>query len=205
VAAASGPIALARQLRAKGDKAKALAELEKARAQNPKDRQLAREAGFIALELGRVEPAVAAFEAAHDPAKPDWHTLTGLGTAYASLGRQKPAQQAFSKALELRPNHAPTLNNLALSYALEGNLAKAEQTLRTIKGRDEAAPVTVQENLALVLALGGKFDDAERMAVGVLPKDKAKSNIAYLRSLTRPAELAPSAGERGRNAIRSGQ
>jgi Flp pilus assembly protein TadD len=188
VAAASGPIALARQLRAKGDKAKALAELEKARAQNPKDRQLAREAGFIALELGRVEPAVAAFEAAHDPAKPDWHTLTGLGTAYASLGRQKPAQQAFSKALELRPNHAPTLNNLALSYALEGNLAKAEQTLRTIKGRDEAAPVTVQENLALVLALGGKFDDAERMAVGVLPKDKAKSNIAYLRSLTRPAE-----------------
>lgn len=50
----------------------------------------------------------------------------------------------------------------------------------------------IEENLALalalalvlVLALAGKYDAAEKIAKGVLPKDKAEANMVYLRTLT---------------------
>lgn len=178
---------LARSLRKKGDKAKALAEIERGRREKPADRELAREAGLVALELGQIDRAKSSLEAALDKQAPDWHTLSALGTLHASSGNQKEAQAFFRKALELRPDHQPTLNNLAMSYALQGDLAKAEKTLRGAMARGSATP-QVQENLALVLALAGKYEDAEKVALAVMPKEKAVANLAYLRSLKESKE-----------------
>ncbi len=178
---ASAALATARALKAGGDKAKALAELEKARQRLPQDRDLARETGLLALELGQLDTARTALAAAHDPVRPDWRTLSALGTVHASAGHQPEAQVHFAKALALKPDHQPTLNNLALSQALAGDLRKAEATLRTAaKGSDARQ---VKENLALVLALAGKFDEAEKAAAGVWSKAQVASNLAYLRSL----------------------
>ena len=180
---AGGTLALARALRDKGDRAKALLELERARAEKPKDRDLAREAGIVALELGQLDKARKALEAALDPVKPDWHTVSALGTAHATGGNQREAQAHFKQALAIKPDHQPTLNNLALSYALDGNLAEAEKTLKSAAATGQST-AQIQENLALVLALSGKFADAEKIAAGVMPKDKAKANMVYVRSLT---------------------
>jgi Flp pilus assembly protein TadD len=177
-------LALARSLRDKGDRAKALIELERGRAEAPGNRELAREAGLIALELGQTDKARKSLEAAIDPARPDWQTLSALGTALAAAGKQPEAQANFKRALVLKPDHRPTLNNLALSYALDGKLADAEKTLRAAGVGDAESPRQMKENLALVMALAGKYDDAERLATKVLPKDKAKANIVYVRSLT---------------------
>lgn len=182
-AEAEGTLALARSLRAKGDKAKALAELERGRKEKPGDRELAREAGILALELGQLDRAKKSLMAALDPAKPDFHVLSALGTVHASSGNQQDAQANFKQALKLRPDHQPTLNNLALSYVLDGELAKAESTLKSAS-KTGASAQQVKENLALVLALAGKYDDAEKVATGVMPKAKAVANLAYLRSLT---------------------
>lgn len=173
---------LVRALRAKGDKTRALAEAERARVEKPGDRELARETGLIALELGQIDKARKALEAALDPASPDWRTLSALGTTLASAGNQREAQSHFLRALELKPDHQATLNNLALSYALDGNLAKAEKTL---KSADRAeAPAKVKENLAIVLALAGRYDDAVQVAKGVMAKEAAEANIAYLKTIT---------------------
>jgi Flp pilus assembly protein TadD len=178
---AAAAIATARSLKAKGDKPKALAELEKARQRLPKDRDLARETGFLALELGQLDKARVALEVSHDPAKPDWRTLSALGTVHASAGNQTEAQAHFAKALALKPDHQPTLNNLAMSQALAGDLRKAEATLRS--AAKSADVRQVRENLALVLALAGKYDEAEKAAASVWSKAQVASNLAYLRSL----------------------
>jgi Flp pilus assembly protein TadD len=177
-------LALARSLRDKGDRAKALVELERGRAEAPGNRQLAREAGLIALELGQTDKARKHLEAAIDPGRPDGPTLSALGTALAAAGKQTEAQAHFKRALALQPNHRPTLNNLALSYALDGKLADAEKTLRAAGVGEADTPRQMKENLALVMALAGKYDDAERLATKVLPKAQAKSNIVYVRSMT---------------------
>ncbi|MGE0701341.1 MAG: tetratricopeptide repeat protein [Hyphomicrobiaceae bacterium] len=176
-------LSLARSLRDKGDKPRALVELERAQARSPKDRAIALEAGILALELGHLDKARRSLEAANDPAKPDWHTLAALGTVAATDGNQREAQTYFKRVLELKPNHQPTLNNLALSYALDGKLAEAESTLKRLTAGGQP-PRQVQENLALVLALSGKHAEAEKIATGVLAKDKAKANIAYVRAMT---------------------
>ncbi|MEZ5817472.1 MAG: tetratricopeptide repeat protein [Hyphomicrobiaceae bacterium] len=181
----AGRLAAARALRKKGDRAKALAELDRARTEAPENREIAREAGLIALELGQLDKSRKALEASLDPAKPDLQTLSALGTALAAAGKQREAQGYFKKALALKPDHRPTLNNLALSYALDGKLADAEKTLRKAGVGDADSPKQMKENLALVMALAGKFDDAERVATKVLPKQQAQANIAYVRSLTK--------------------
>ncbi len=184
VTAAPQPaLVLARAFRDKGDKAKALAELERGRQEQPKDRELAHEAGILALELGQIDKAKKSLTIALDQAAPDCHTLAALGTAHASSGNQRDAQTHFKQALAIKPDHQPTLNNLALSYALDGDLARAESALKAAaKGGQPSQQV--KENLAVVLALAGKFDDAEKVAAGVMPKAKAAANMAYLRSLT---------------------
>ncbi len=180
----AGRLALARSLRDKGDRAKALIELERGRAEAPGNRELAGEAGLVALELGQADKARKLLEAAIDPARPDWRSVSALGTALAAAGKQTQAQAQLKRALELNPNHRPTLNNLALSYALDGKLADAEKTLRAAGSGEPESPRQMKENLALVIALSGKYAEAERLATKVLPKDKAKANVVYVRSLT---------------------
>jgi len=177
-------LAAARGFRDKGDRPRALVELERGLAEHPGDRDLAREAGLVALELGHTDKARTSLELAIDPKQPDWQSISALGTALAASGKQSQAQTQFKKALALKPGHRPTLNNLALSYALDGKLAEAEKTLKAAGVSEAASPRQMKENMALVMALAGKYDDAEKLAAAVLPKAKAQANMVYVRSLT---------------------
>ena len=88
-------------------------------------------------------------------------------------------------------------NNLALSYALDGKADKAEQLLRTAvaSGYDDKR---VRQNLALVLGVQGKFDEARKIASSDLPEADAKANMAYLKNMlsapTNVASLGPDDG-----------
>ncbi len=46
----------------------------------------------------------------------------------------------------------------------------------------------VRQNLALSLALQGKFDEAEKIAAGDLPPDEARANVATLRDMIKQQE-----------------
>ena len=74
------------------------------------------------------------------------------------------------------------MSNLALSYAFDGDAAQAERLLREAMARPTAA-ATVRQNLALVIALQGRFDEAEAMARVDVSPQTAEANMAYVRAM----------------------
>ena len=67
-------------------------------------------------------------------------------------------------------------------YALSKDLKRAEETLRRASGRG-GADKRVRQNLALVVGLQGRFQEAETIARAELPPDEAAANVAYLRQM----------------------
>ena len=178
-------VAYARALREAGSAAKALAVLDRTAALEPADKRLLLERGLLALELGEPAKAEALLRKAQDKTAPDWRLHSGLGTALASRGKQPEAQAEFAKALTLAPDQPSVLNNLALSYALDGKVAQAEQLLRKAhQAKGSADARKVEQNLALVLGLRGRYEEARVAAADSLTSAKAQRNVAYLRELT---------------------
>jgi Flp pilus assembly protein TadD len=175
--AGTGVIEQARALRAKGEKAKALALLDAAARQAPNDKVLAKERGLLALELGHIATAEPLLKNAVDPAAPDWRVHSALGSAMAASGRPKEAQKQFSKALELAPDHPSVLNNLALAYALDGKHEEAERLLRQVAARSDAAP-KAKQNLALLRDLKGKGEPGRLAAANEPPAAREKSSLS---------------------------
>ena len=66
-----------------------------------------------------------------------------------------------------RPNEPSVLSNLGLSYALSKNLPQAEAALRRAAAQ-RSPPPEVRQNLALVIGLQGRFEEAEAIARGGL-------------------------------------
>lgn len=199
---ADAALVYAKALRKSGAKGEALTVIEAAAKAKPGDRQLALERGLITLELGEPAKAEKLLRSAHDPKAPDWRLHSALGAALAIRGKQQDAQAQFAKALALAPNHPSILNNLAISYALDGKAGEAEKLLRTAaaaKANPDSAKM--QQNLALVLGLGGKYSKSRTVGNTALPVDKATANAAYLQRLAEAraaAKSIPTADDQGR-------
>jgi Flp pilus assembly protein TadD len=115
----------------------------------------------------------------------DWRPVSLLAVALEQSDRDSDALVAHQKALALAPNNPATLTNLGMYFATHGDPARAEPLLR----QAAAAPgATAQErqNLALVLGLEGKLDEAERLERQDLPPDAVQNNLAYLRADNAP-------------------
>lgn len=194
----------ARSVRTSGDKAKALALLDKAPGADT-DKAIITERGLLSLELGKIDQAETLLRKADDPKAPNWPVKSALGAALSAKGKQKEAQAELSKALELAPDHPAILNNLALSYALEGKHEEAEGILRRVATVADSGPKT-QQNLALILGLNGKVEEARKVSESILPADAAKGNASYLEQLKKgsvkvsradaPADVPPQATAR---------
>jgi len=174
-------LAEARALRDGNQKAKALAVLEAASQSDPTNKVLLRERGLIAADLGRLDEAKDYLRGAIDEANPDWRTHSALGSALAAEGNHGDAQREFARALELSPDNPSVLNNLALSYALDGKHEMAEGMLR--QAAERSGNVKTKQNLALLLGLKGRTDEARQVAATVLPRETAVANAGYLSDL----------------------
>jgi Flp pilus assembly protein TadD len=173
----------ARNLKALGEKRQALAVLQQASMANPNHRGISGEFGRLALEFDQVSLAQKLLDQAEDPASPDWRIISARGTVLAKEGRYREAIPLYERALALAPEQASVLNNLALAHAMDGEVDKAEPLLRkaiVAGGQDEAR---INQNLALVLSLQGKYDEAKLAAALSLPADKAAANVDFLRSI----------------------
>lgn len=177
-----------RAQRGAGDKAKALATLDKAPGSDTEP-ALLEERGLLALEMGQVDRAEELLRKADDPKAPDWRVSSALGAALSAKGKQQEAQIQFSKALALAPDHPSILNNLALSYALDGKHGEAEKLLRRVAERKESEP-QAQQNLALILGLQGNIEEARKVSEATLPADKAQLNVSYLERLQNPDKVS---------------
>lgn len=183
-------IAYAQALRRSEQNAQAVAVLEQAMIKNPNHKALAGEYGRALAEAGRLQQALDVLSRAHTPDQPDWRVLNAQGAINDQLGNYKAARRFYQTALKIVPDEPSVLSNLGLSYILSKELKLAETTLRKAAASPRAEK-RVRQNLALALALQGKFEEAEKIAAGDLPPEEASANIAALRDLIKEQQARP--------------
>jgi Flp pilus assembly protein TadD len=126
--------------------------------------------GFYAVDVAQRAEALA---------PRDWRPVSLMAIALEQSDRESDALAAHRKALALAPDNPATLTNLGMYLAVHGDAAGAEPLLRKAAAAPGAS-AQERQNLALVLGLQGKFDEAERLAHQDLPPDVVQNNLAYL-------------------------
>jgi Flp pilus assembly protein TadD len=172
----------AQALHSTGQRAQAVAVLERLSMQNPHDKTVLGEYGRALAEAGDYDQALDVLGRAHSPDQPDWHVLSAQGAVLDQLGRHAEAQRYYQTALKIVPDEPSVLSNLGLSYALSKDLTNAESTLRRAAAHPPVDP-RVRQNLALVIGLQGRFAEAEQIASADLPPTETAANVAYLRKM----------------------
>jgi Flp pilus assembly protein TadD len=172
----------ANALRGLGQHAQAVAVLQGLAARNANDREVLGAYGKSLAEAGRLREAADVLANAHTPERPNWSILSAQGSVADQLGDHDQAQNYYKAALQVRPDEATIMSNLGLSYALSRRLPLAEATLRGAADRP-GADMRVRQNLALVLALEGKFAEAEDLSRRDLAPIDAAGNVASIRKM----------------------
>ena len=175
-------IKYAQALRAVGQRAQAAAVLEQAAVHNPDNRAVLGAYGRALADNGNFQQALDVLNRAHTQDQPDWRILSVQGAVLDQMNRHADAQRYYASALRLMPDEPSVLSNLGLSYALAKDLKRAEETLRRASAKG-SADKRVRQNLALVVGLQGRFQEAETIARADLPPTEAAANVAYLRQM----------------------
>jgi Flp pilus assembly protein TadD len=175
-------IQYAEALRAIGQRSQAAAVLEQASIHSPRNRALLGAYGRALADAGNFGQALEVLSRAHTPDQPDWRILSVQGAVLDQMGRHEQAERYYASALKLVPDEPSVLSNLGLSYALSKDLARAESTLRRAVAKN-GNDSRIRQNLALVVGLQGRFEEAESIARADLPADEAAANVSYLRQM----------------------
>jgi Flp pilus assembly protein TadD len=175
-------IRYAQALRAMGQRAQAVAVLEQSSLNNPKDPAVLGAYGRALADAGRLPQALDVLSRAHTPDQPDWRILSAQGAVLDQMGRHQEARQHYISALRIMPDEPSVMSNLGLSYALSRNLTEAENTLRRANAQNSREP-RVRQNLALVVGLQGRFQEAQQIASADLSPEEAAANLEYLRNM----------------------
>ena len=175
-------IRYAAALRAIGERAQASAVLEQASIKHPSNKAVLGAYGRALADAGNYAQAFEILGRAHTPDQPDWRLLSVQGAVLDQMGRHEEARRYYASALKLAPENPAVLSNLGLSYALAKDLKQAETILRRAAARPDAEG-RVRQNLALVVGLQGRYQEAEEIARADLPPEAAAANVAYLREM----------------------
>ena len=175
-------LGFAQALRAENRSGQAVEVLQKAMIQFPRDGAVASAYGKALAEKGDFQEALKVVRAANDPRTPDWRLTSAEGAIQDQLGNPGEARRLYGDALKLAPDEPTILNNIGLSYVFTNELAKAETTLRRAVANPKADS-RVRQNLALVVGLQGRFEEADRIVSAELSHEEAQANVAYLRSM----------------------
>lgn len=174
--------AYSRALLAQDQRTQAVAVLRRAVLANQSSRFLKGELGKALAANGELQESLTVFAQAHTPDRPDWRLLSAQGAVLDQLGRSEEAKRTYESALRIAPNEPSVLSNYGLSLALAGDLPGAERQLRRaveLPGSEER----VRQNLAMVVGLQGRFQEAETIAKKDLPPEQAERNVAMIRRM----------------------
>lgn len=165
-----------------GKNDQALAVMQRVAIANPKNSSVLAAYGKTQAATGQFDQALASIQRAQTPDRPDWKLFSAEGAVLDQLGRPDEARERYRNALDIVPNEPSVLSNLGMSYLLTGDLKTAESYLRTAIAQP-AADSRVRQNLALVVGLQGRFDEAINIAQRELTKEQADANVAYLKQM----------------------
>jgi Flp pilus assembly protein TadD len=175
-------MAYAHSLRARDLNDQAAAVLQNLAIKNSRDREVLAAYGKALADAGQLQQAQSALEQADSPDDPNWSVVSTRGSIADQLGDHTAAQAYYETALKLAPGEPSVLSNLGLSYALSRDLPHAEGVLREASASPRADQ-RERQNLALVLALQGKFNEAETVSMRDLPPQQAKDNVTAIRQM----------------------
>src|ERR1700730_15919490 len=167
----------ARALRGMTENAQAVAILQRLAIKFPRDVEVLGAYGKTLADAGRSREAADVLAHAHTPERPDWSVLSAQGSVADQLGDHEQAQAYYGAALKIVPAQPHVLSNLGLSYALSKKLPQAETALQEAAAQHDCDP-PCRQNLALALALDGKFASAEDVAWGDLDAKDAGGHVA---------------------------
>jgi Flp pilus assembly protein TadD len=175
-------ISFAAALRAAGQSGQAIAVLQKAISHFPHDASIKIAYAKALAADGKFSQGLTIIEQTIEPDRPDWNALLVKGAILDQMGEHALARQQYHQGLVIAPGRAALMANMGLSYAMTNDLGQAEQHLRqAVAARD--ATSQIRQNLALVLGLQGRFDEARAIYSQTLPPDEVENNMAYIRAL----------------------
>nr|WP_314262652.1 tetratricopeptide repeat protein [uncultured Devosia sp.] len=169
-------------LRAVGQSKQAVSVLEISMDYYPKDVDIAVAFAKALTADGRLEQSLQVLDNVIRPEAPDWNALLVKGATLDQLGRNPEARAIYAQAQVYAPGEASIEANLGLSYAMTNELPAAEQHLRRAT-QMQGANSKVRQNLALIIGLQGRFDEARAIYAAELPPEQVESNMAYVRAL----------------------
>ncbi|HZZ62382.1 MAG TPA: tetratricopeptide repeat protein [Roseiarcus sp.] len=201
----SASIEYARVLRALTRYREAVAVMQTAAVKSPKDEDVLGEYGKALADTGDLSQARDVLTRAYTPDNPKWDVMSVQGAVADQLGDHAAAMQFYRDALKIAPGEPSVLTNMGLSLALAQRLPEAESALRQAV-RSPKADARMRGDLALALALEGKFAEAEQVSQADLPPEAARRNVEAIRRMLaggdrrafgRPARTAPEANGAG--------
>ena len=175
-------IEYARALRALTRYNAAVAVIQTAAIKAPKDFDVLGEYGKALADAGQLAQAKDVLTRADTPDAPRWDVMSVQGTVADRLGDHASAMQFYRDALKISPSEPGVLTNMGLSLALAKQLPEAEQALRQAVASPKA-DARMRGDLALVLALEGKFGEAEKVGLTDLSPEAARANVEAIRQM----------------------
>jgi Flp pilus assembly protein TadD len=172
----------ARALRALTQYSQATAVMQSAAIKAPNDFDVLGAYGKALADAGQWKQADDVLSRSYTPERPNWSSMSAQGIVADQMGDHLRAQGLYRDALKIAPGEPAVQANLGLSYALTRQLPLAEQTLRDAAANPRT-DVRVREDLALVLALQGKFAEAEEIERRDLSASDAAANVASIRQM----------------------
>ncbi len=172
------------RLRSINSEKRALQVLAEASKANPNSTAIKGEYGKQLAKTGQFEQASVVLQRAAAAPDATWKINSTQGMVFDQLGRHGDAQNAYQVALKKSPNEVAVLNNLGLSQMQSGDLASAEETLRRAYEMPAGkANPRVRQNLALVVGMQGRYEEAKDIAQKDLPPHMVEANMSYLRQM----------------------
>jgi Flp pilus assembly protein TadD len=172
----------AKALRALTRYSQAAAVMQTAAVKAPKDMEVLGAYGKALADAGQLQQAADVLSRSYTEERPNWSSMSVQGSIADQLGDHVKAQQFYRDALKIAPAEPNVLSNLGLSYALTKQLPLAEQSLREAAASPRADS-RVRDNLALVLSLEGKFDEAQQVEQRDRSAQAAAANVASIRQM----------------------
>jgi Flp pilus assembly protein TadD len=175
-------IEYARGLRALTRYNEAVAVIQTAAIKAPKDFDVLGEYGKALADSGQLGQAKDVLARAYTADNPRWDVMSVQGVVADRLGDHSEAMQFYREALKISPGEPSVLTNMGLSLALAKRLPEAEDALRQAAANPKA-DARMRGDLALVLALEGKYSDAETVGRTDLGPDAARANVEAIRQM----------------------
>lgn len=156
-------IKLSAAVRKLGNPQRAIEIAQTTRALYPRDPYLTAEFAAALIAAERAQEAMQPLDGALRTA-PGYARLWSLkGAALDQQEEYELARKHYAKALQITPHDPNVMANVGLSFALSGDPVTAEGWLRRAVSVPGASQ-SVRQNLALILQLQGKDEEAKRYA-----------------------------------------